>query len=68
MRWKLHLLSRDEVKQIEYGKQSLMPSDYDKKLNADDFRNLLAFLSRQGHPPAVEGSTRGGQDESRNHS
>jgi cytochrome c oxidase cbb3-type subunit III len=43
----LHLLSRDEVKQIEYRKESLMPSDYDQTLNAADFRDLLAFLSRR---------------------
>jgi putative heme-binding domain-containing protein len=45
---KLHLLSRDEVREIEYGKQSLMPSNYDKTLTATELRDLLAFLSRQG--------------------
>jgi putative heme-binding domain-containing protein len=44
----LHLLARDEVRDIEYSKQSLMPSDYDKTLSAADLRDLLAFLSRQG--------------------
>jgi quinoprotein glucose dehydrogenase len=43
----LHLLSRDEVKQIEYGKQSLMPTNYDKTLSPNDYRDLLAFLSRR---------------------
>ena len=38
----------DEVREIEYGKQSLMPSDYDKTLTSTELRDLLAFLSRQG--------------------
>jgi putative heme-binding domain-containing protein len=45
---RLHLLSREEIRNIEYGKQSLMPSNYDKTLSATDLRDLLAFLSRQG--------------------
>ncbi len=45
--YRLHLLNRTEVGQIEYGKASLMPSDYGKSLNADEMQNLLAFLSRQ---------------------
>lgn len=45
---KLNLLSRDEVREIEYDKQSLMPTDYDKTLSAAEMRDLLAFLSRQG--------------------
>jgi putative heme-binding domain-containing protein len=43
----LHLLSRGEVKEIEYGKQSLMPSNYDKTLDATALRDLLAYLSRR---------------------
>lgn len=43
----LHLLSRDEIKTIEYGKQSLMPTNYDQTLAAADLRDLLAFLSRR---------------------
>ena len=45
---KLHLLAREEIKTIEYGKKSLMPADYDKKLSAAEFEGLLEFLSRQG--------------------
>ena len=30
-----------------------MPSDFDKKLSAEDFGNLLAFLSRQGGAPCI---------------
>jgi cytochrome c oxidase cbb3-type subunit III len=45
---KLHLLAREDVRNIQYDKKSLMPSDYDKRLSADEMRDLLAFLSRQG--------------------
>ena len=55
---KLHLLARDEVRQIEYEKHSLMPSDYDKKLSADELRDLLAFLSRQGSQSSEAASRR----------
>lgn len=41
----LHLLSRDEARQVDYGRQSLMPSNYEEVLSAEDFRNLMAFLS-----------------------
>jgi putative heme-binding domain-containing protein len=47
----LHLLSREEIKEIEYGSQSLMPANYDQTLSAGEFRDLLAFLSRQGRQP-----------------
>ena len=45
---KLHLLQRDELRTIEYERQSLMPSNYDKTLSATELRDLLAFLSRLG--------------------
>jgi hypothetical protein len=41
-------LARDEIKKIEYGKQSLMPANYNKTLSVAEFEGLLAFLSRQG--------------------
>jgi putative heme-binding domain-containing protein len=60
MNGKLHLLSRDELRDIEYEKESLMPANYDKTLSAAELRNLMAFLSRQGKPPD-EGSETGGR-------
>jgi hypothetical protein len=30
-----------------------MPTDYDKRLSPDEFRDLLAFLTRQGTRPAA---------------
>ena len=51
----LHLFDRQELREIVYEPDSLMPSDYDKRLTAEEFQDLLAFLSRQGSvtpPPA----------------
>lgn len=45
---KIHLLERDELRKIDYQRQSLMPANYDKTLNETEFRDLLAFLSRLG--------------------
>lgn len=46
----LHLYDRSKVN-IVYEPESLMPSDYDKRLSADEFNNLLAYLTRLGTPP-----------------
>ncbi len=56
---KLHLLARDEIRDIEYEKQSLMPANYDKTLSAAELRDLLAFLSRQARQPEGDGQTAG---------
>jgi putative heme-binding domain-containing protein len=53
---KLHLLDREEIRNITYETKSLMPSGIDRKLTATEFQDLLAFLSRQ---------TRGNQETSR---
>ena len=45
--YRLHLLKREEADRLEYGKESLMPSDYGRKLSAQELQDLLAFLSRQ---------------------
>jgi cytochrome c oxidase cbb3-type subunit III len=55
---RLQLFTRDELREVIYGKQSLMPSDYDKKFSAAELQDLLAFLSRQ----AIQGAQR--QEES----
>lgn len=44
---KLHLLLRDEIQELAYEGNALMPSDFDKKLSKEEFQDLLAFLSRQ---------------------
>jgi len=43
----LHMFARDELGQVVYEPKSLMPTDYDKRLTAEEFQDLLAFLSRQ---------------------
>jgi hypothetical protein len=55
----LHMYARDELRDIVYEPKSLMPTDYDKRLTADEFANLLAFLSRQADAaPAAPPSRR----------
>ena len=44
---KLYLISREEASSITYPERSPMPSGLDKKFSADEFRDLLAFLSKQ---------------------
>jgi len=43
----LHLFLRDELREVIYEQKSLMPTDYDKRLTAGEFQDLLAFLTRQ---------------------
>ena len=47
---RLHMIDRQKV-QVTYEQQSLMPTDLDKRLSADEFRNLMAFLTRLHVPP-----------------
>jgi cytochrome c oxidase cbb3-type subunit III len=48
--FRLHLLNRDELRDVEYAAQSLMPNDYGKRLTADELQDVLLFLSRQVQP------------------
>ncbi|HET7158623.1 MAG TPA: hypothetical protein VFI62_06485, partial [Burkholderiales bacterium] len=44
--------------------KSLMPTDYDKRLTPDEFKDLMAFLTRQGmKPPPAQGRGGGAQRE-----
>jgi putative heme-binding domain-containing protein len=45
--YRFHLLNKDELEQIEYGKESLMPHNYGATLSKEEFQDLLAYLSRQ---------------------
>jgi len=42
----LHMLSADEIERMVRDDASLMRSDYDKRLGAEELTNLLAYLSR----------------------
>lgn len=43
----LHLLDRSELKSVEQASNSLMPRNYDKVLNAEEYQDLLAMLAKQ---------------------
>jgi cytochrome c oxidase cbb3-type subunit 3 len=44
---RLHLLLKQDLREVAFRKQSLMPEDYPQRLQSADIENLLAFLSRQ---------------------
>lgn len=44
---RLRLFTAEEIRHIEYGERSLMPTDWEQRLTPEQFKNLLAFLSRQ---------------------
>jgi cytochrome c oxidase cbb3-type subunit III len=43
---RLHLVAASEIAKLERSPRSLMPSDFDRRLTAEEFRNLVAYLSR----------------------
>jgi cytochrome c oxidase cbb3-type subunit III len=43
---RLHLLDRKTLRDIQYEKTSLMPRDYKTRLTAQEFEDVLAFLTR----------------------
>ena len=43
---RIHLFSLDEVEEVVYAEESLMPNDFDRRLSKIEFQNLVAFLSR----------------------
>ncbi|HWC64037.1 MAG TPA: c-type cytochrome [Rhizomicrobium sp.] len=43
----LHMFLRPELRRFEVEAKSRMPTDYDKRLAPGEFRDLLAFLTRQ---------------------
>jgi putative heme-binding domain-containing protein len=55
----LHMFDRSKVK-VVYETHTLMPTDFDKRLTADEFRNLLAFLTRLYVPAPAAPPARGG--------
>ncbi len=57
---KLHLLKRAAVKEVYYEPKSLMPTDYDKRLTAAEFQDLMAFLTRLYVAPTAPPPGRGG--------
>ena len=52
---KLYSFDRADLRSVTIRPGSIMPSDYDKRLSPDEFKNLLAFLTRQGSKPVTSG-------------
>jgi putative heme-binding domain-containing protein len=44
---KLHLYDTNELREIEHGKTSFMPHDYDKVLTAGEYQDLVGMLAKQ---------------------
>ena len=44
---RLHLLNREELRDVDYGRKSLMPNDYGERLTTGELQDVLLFLSRQ---------------------
>jgi putative heme-binding domain-containing protein len=55
----LHMFERAKVK-VVYETKTLMPTDYDKRLAPDEFKNLLAYLTRLHVPAPPPPTGRGG--------
>jgi cytochrome c oxidase cbb3-type subunit 3 len=50
---KTYSFDRDRLRSVTIRSGSVMPTDYDKRLSPDEFRDLLAFLTRQGTRPVA---------------
>jgi putative heme-binding domain-containing protein len=48
---KFYSLDRADLASVTIRPGSIMPTDYDKRLSPDEFRDLLAFLTRQTNTP-----------------
>ena len=55
----LHMFERAKIKLV-YETKTLMPTDYDKRLAPDEFKNLLAYLTRLHVPAPPPLPARGG--------
>lgn len=44
---KIHLITKDEIKELRHEEKSLMPADADKRLSKDELQDLVAFLANQ---------------------
>lgn len=61
----LRLFDKSKLRKIVVEPKSLMPTDYDKRLSPAEFKDLMAFLTRQGRKvaPAPTGRCGGAQQE-----
>jgi cytochrome c oxidase cbb3-type subunit III len=56
----LHLFDKSKLRKVVVEPKSLMPTDYDKRLSPAEFKDLMAFLTRQGRKVAPLPAGRGG--------
>ena len=61
----LHLFDKSKLRNVKVERQSLMPTDYDKRLTPDEFKDLMAFLTRQGRVAPLATGRRGGPEGER---
>src|SRR5437773_9788085 len=59
----LHLFDKAKLRKVAVEPRSQMPTDYDKRLTPDEFKDLLAFLTRQGRVAPATGRRGGGPPE-----
>jgi len=59
----LHLFDKSKLRKVAIEPRSLMPTDYDKRLTPDEFKNLIAFLTRQGRFAGPASGRRGAPPE-----
>ncbi len=61
----LHSFDRAKVRRFDIERKSLMPTDYDKRLTPEEFKDLLAFLTQQGtkQPTTPRGAQPRGEDQ-----
>jgi putative heme-binding domain-containing protein len=57
---KLYSFDRSALRSVTIKSGGVMPTDYDKRLTADEFKDLMAFLTRQG--TKVAASSPGGAE------
>jgi len=51
---RLHTFDRAKLRAVTQTARSIMPTDYDKRLAPDEFRDLMAYLTRRGTPNATQ--------------
>jgi cytochrome c oxidase cbb3-type subunit III len=56
----LHLFDRAKLRRVVVEPKSLMPTDYDKRLSSDEFKDLMAYLTRQGYKAPASAGRGGG--------
>jgi mono/diheme cytochrome c family protein len=57
---RLHTFDRAKLRSMTRAARSIMPTDYDKRLAPDEFRDLMAYLTRLGTPNTAPARRGGG--------